>query len=193
LDEESRKRVKVQEELNSMQKTYLIAKQNPNVEQLKKITEKAEQAINIADQVSATDDASSKNNSPTSTVAAQLAETKNMTRVEREMELLNLKKQLEIEKGELKRLRDIAEEAKSEVARALEMASQSPAQVSATGKHLVPTWVKLLNENTKRSDTIRVKAKQKAKDAIEAGAVMNFKDKLLFFTSSPLEQGKLNK
>jgi len=104
-----------------------------------------------------------------------------MTRVEREMELLSLKRQLHLETAETERLRAIADQAKEYIEKALKMQAEERG-----GKK--PQWVKLLNENATKSATIRINVKEKAAAAVESGGVMSFREKLLFFTSTPLKE-----
>ena len=111
----------------------------------------------------------------------QLNHIKPMTRVEREMELLSLKRQLELEKGETERLKGIASQAKDEIDKALAMPAEE-----RSGKK--PQWIKLLNDNASKSQTIRFNVKEKQQIAVENGGVMSFRDKLLFFTASPLSK-----
>jgi hypothetical protein len=93
-----------------------------------------------------------------------------------------LRQRLEREKEATQRLREIAEMAKREVERALNM-SERPDGEMVNGRRVVPKWIKLLNEYANKSATIRRNARQKAILAVDEGRVMNFKDRLLFFTS----------
>jgi hypothetical protein len=116
------------------------------------------------------------------------------SRVEREMQLILLRKRLESERKQTEQLRAIAALAKQEVERALEMARlHSQQELRAGAKPIVPKWIQMLNEHSNKSATIRKLAKHKADSAVDLGGVMSFRDKILFFTSaqdakSPVEQ-----
>lgn len=108
------------------------------------------------------------------------------TRVEREMQLIMLRKRLENERQQTERLREIAEIARKEVARAMELAAlpRSQDDLRRNGRAVVPEWIQLLNAHSNKSADIRKMAKNKAESAVGLGSVMSFSEKLLFFTSS---------
>jgi hypothetical protein len=58
---------------------------------------------------------------------------------------------------------------------------------TTAGRKLVPKWVKLLNDYSKHSGAIRDNVKQRQSEAVSKGEVMSFREKLLFFSSNPLE------
>lgn len=62
---------------------------------------------------------------------------------------------------------------------------QIPEQNTVTGKKMIPKWVRLLNEYSKKSGAIRENVLQKQSEAVSKGEVMSFRDKLIFFTSNP--------
>lgn len=93
------------------------------------------------------------------------------TRLERELNLLALKKRLNLQQRENRKLKEIAEVAK-----------QEPPTTEKSIVH-VPKWVEMLNDTLEKSKTLRIKAKSKANESTDAGEVMNFKEKLSFFIS----------
>ncbi|KAJ3290642.1 Protein wwc2 [Borealophlyctis nickersoniae] len=125
---------------------------------------------------------------PQSSAPAPVTEAKSaepQTRIEREMELLALKRKLEQEQREQTLLRTVAEKAKAEVTSAMKMEHINK---DASGKPIVPQWIKALNNYASASATVRSNIKSKAN---KGGDQLTFREKLLLFTSheTPLEKG----
>lgn len=104
------------------------------------------------------------------------------TRVEREIEYTVLKRRLQEERLQTARLKEVAEAAQLQVERALRMADDT----KRVG-HLKPEWIRLLNQYAHQSSAIKRQARERAISAVQEGGVMSFKEKLLFFTSGPLD------
>lgn len=75
------------------------------------------------------------------------------------------------------------------VQRAMEMAQSG----QSDARHKKPQWVQLMNDYASQSTEVRKQARERAQQAIDAGEVMSFRDKLLFFTSAPLTSEKSRK
>lgn len=101
------------------------------------------------------------------------------SRIERELELLELRRQLDIETAETNRLKKVAEQAREEIEKAMEMEDGD-----ALGRK--PEWIQKLNNYASKSQTVRLNVRKKQAESVESGDVLSFRQKLLFFTSSPL-------
>ncbi|KAJ3051117.1 Protein wwc2 [Rhizophlyctis rosea] len=115
-----------------------------------------------------------------------LPSAKFTTRLDREMELLALKRRIEQEQREQALLTQVAAKAKNEVQVAMVMEHVNKDQF---GRPVIPQWVKSLNNYANASATIRSNIKSKASTA--GGDQLSFREKMLLFTSheTPLEKG----
>jgi hypothetical protein len=99
---------------------------------------------------------------------------KQLTRIEREFEVLALRKELERQKQETEMLKQISDRAKDEVSKIMEVKTQS-------GDGKVPEWIKQLNNYAAMSQTIRIKTKKQGQ---VSGENMTFQEKMLLFTAN---------
>ncbi|KAJ3038803.1 Protein wwc2 [Rhizophlyctis rosea] len=118
--------------------------------------------------------------------ALPIPSAKFTTRLDREMELLALRRRIEQEQREQALLTQVAQKAKTEVAQAMTMEHVNKDQF---GRPVIPQWVKALNNYASASATIRSNIKTKA--ASSGGDQLSFREKMLLFTSheTPLEKG----
>ncbi|RKP00114.1 hypothetical protein CXG81DRAFT_19880 [Caulochytrium protostelioides] len=106
----------------------------------------------------------------------------NRTRLEREMELLHLKKRLAQEQRQRAYLEALADKAKNEIAFAMH---QDHNNLDLFGRPVVPQWVKTLNNYANASATVRSHIQGKAN---AAGEALSFREKMLLFTSQNQDQ-----
>ncbi|KAI3646852.1 hypothetical protein MP228_009780 [Amoeboaphelidium protococcarum] len=174
LEEQARVRAGLEEHLTEMKQNFEHSKQDDAA---------LEQAMASATEViTGTIRIKKQKQTPSSEANTSTQSMKQQTRIEREFELLSLQKQLQIEQDEIARLKEIAQRAKAEIAKALAM----PYDQRQAGKKQL--WIQLMIENANKSQTIRFNMKQKYNSAVDAGDVLNFREKMLFFTSNPLQK-----